>query len=251
MRIPFNKKYRKEIESGKYKVVTESGKEVRIICWDRKTSNDETIIALCPDYNSDNELTLYLDKDGNVPRPQAGAPSKVMIETEDKEVEDMLFTIFNTECSCDSETSELLARHYSERVRECARKELEPKIWGDIKQKMSQVLISNMHEDKLEGIQRDLVEYASNVVSAFSWLDVLKSTEAYAERIGNTRSKNLPSWYRVQKDDFIDTDGKAYFLMNDDGQLIIYYGNVCPCDGWLISHNDLYRLPRIEGDEKG
>lgn len=34
MKIPFDVKYRPEIESGKYRVETREGKSVRIICWD-------------------------------------------------------------------------------------------------------------------------------------------------------------------------------------------------------------------------
>lgn len=36
MKIPFDIKYRPQIESGEYKVETRNGKPVRIICWDRK-----------------------------------------------------------------------------------------------------------------------------------------------------------------------------------------------------------------------
>ena len=33
-KIPFDIKYRPQIEAGKYKVVTDSGAEVKIVCWD-------------------------------------------------------------------------------------------------------------------------------------------------------------------------------------------------------------------------
>lgn len=50
MKIPFNIKYRPQIESGEYKVETRDGKPVRIICWDRtpKAKQDKTlsIVAL-------------------------------------------------------------------------------------------------------------------------------------------------------------------------------------------------------------
>ena len=36
MRIPFDIKYRPQIESGEYKVETRDGKPVRIICWDKQ-----------------------------------------------------------------------------------------------------------------------------------------------------------------------------------------------------------------------
>lgn len=34
MKIPFDIKYRPQIEAGKYKVVTRDGRDVRILCWD-------------------------------------------------------------------------------------------------------------------------------------------------------------------------------------------------------------------------
>lgn len=38
-KIPFDIKYRPEIESGKYKVETNAGRPVRIICWDAKSED--------------------------------------------------------------------------------------------------------------------------------------------------------------------------------------------------------------------
>lgn len=46
MRIPFNIKYRPQIESGEYKVETIDGNPVRIICWDRHNENKPLIVAL-------------------------------------------------------------------------------------------------------------------------------------------------------------------------------------------------------------
>lgn len=48
-KIPFEMKYRPEIESGKYKVVTADGRPVRIICWDKaEYGGNKTLIALIP-----------------------------------------------------------------------------------------------------------------------------------------------------------------------------------------------------------
>ena len=62
MRIPFDIKYRPEIESGKYKVVTEFGEPVRIICWDSKYHSDLPIIALIDD--GDGEDMIHLSANG-------------------------------------------------------------------------------------------------------------------------------------------------------------------------------------------
>lgn len=62
MRIPFDIKYRPEIESGKYKVVTEFGEPVRIICWDSKYHSDLPVIALIDD--GDGEDMIHLSTNG-------------------------------------------------------------------------------------------------------------------------------------------------------------------------------------------
>lgn len=46
MMIPFDIKYREEIESGKYKTVAHNGQPVRIICWDARNYWDTPIIGL-------------------------------------------------------------------------------------------------------------------------------------------------------------------------------------------------------------
>lgn len=46
MIIPFNIKYRPQIESGEYKVRTASGKPARVVCWDYKSQFNETIYVL-------------------------------------------------------------------------------------------------------------------------------------------------------------------------------------------------------------
>lgn len=68
MKIPFDIKYRPQIDSKEYKVVTRDGKPVRIICWDRKSTDKYCIIALV---NTDNdELYLSFTKDGKYAEPK-------------------------------------------------------------------------------------------------------------------------------------------------------------------------------------
>lgn len=51
-KIPFETKYRSQIESGEYKVETRSGLPARIVCWDRN-AKDMEIIALVYDEHID------------------------------------------------------------------------------------------------------------------------------------------------------------------------------------------------------
>lgn len=56
-RIPFDIKYRPEIEAGKYLVETREGEPVRIICWDRR--GVEPIVALIGDGRLEEVDTFY------------------------------------------------------------------------------------------------------------------------------------------------------------------------------------------------
>lgn len=46
MKIPFDIKYRPQIESGEYKVETRDGRPVRIICWDRQHKNYPLVVLM-------------------------------------------------------------------------------------------------------------------------------------------------------------------------------------------------------------
>ena len=54
MKKPFDIKYRPQIESGEYKVVTRDGRPVRIVCWDRVDNKDAILLGLA--YNKEYEV---------------------------------------------------------------------------------------------------------------------------------------------------------------------------------------------------
>lgn len=58
----------------------------------------------------------------------------------------------------------------------------------DIWRERAQNITANMLEDGIEGIQRELIEFLSNTVNA-SWVDIIRSADAYAERIRNIVKK--------------------------------------------------------------
>lgn len=59
-KIPFNIKYRPEIESGKYKVVTSTNKPVRIVCWDRVAKDGQSkALNLCVLISENNGESCY------------------------------------------------------------------------------------------------------------------------------------------------------------------------------------------------
>jgi len=58
----------------------------------------------------------------------------------------------------------------------------------DILRERAQNITTNMLEDRIEGIQRELIEFLSNTINA-SWVDIIKSVDSYAERIKNIIEK--------------------------------------------------------------
>lgn len=90
MRIPFNVKWKPQIESGEYKVFAHEHEEqeVRIVCWDNK--GEYPIVALI-----DNEPEKF-DKHGRVPGGNRGGEFSLFIVTQEEEMtefEKQLFKI--------------------------------------------------------------------------------------------------------------------------------------------------------------
>ena len=58
-KIPFDIKFRSQIECGEYSVVTGDDKPVRIICWDRHYDNQHPIVALA--YDAKKDIEIYIN----------------------------------------------------------------------------------------------------------------------------------------------------------------------------------------------
>lgn len=67
MKIPFDIKYRPQIESGEYKVETRDGKPARIVCWDFQRSTDIFDLLVCIRKEGDpkRELAYSVDAKGH------------------------------------------------------------------------------------------------------------------------------------------------------------------------------------------
>lgn len=63
MKIPFDIKFRPQIESGEYKVETNDHRPVRIICWNKNTGGLDRIVALVAG-GSGQEKTLHYTEEG-------------------------------------------------------------------------------------------------------------------------------------------------------------------------------------------
>ena len=88
----------------------------------------------------------------------------------------------------------------------------------DILQEKQQNIIANMYEDRIEGIQHELIQFLSNTINA-SWVDILKSADSYAKRIKNIieKQKELP----FVKDVVLGYPGLYFY----DGERMHFRGN--------------------------
>ncbi len=88
----------------------------------------------------------------------------------------------------------------------------------NILRQRADVIIANMLDDKIDGIQRELIEFAANAIEA-PWLEIIKSADYYAQRIRNIideqgeQKPNEPNWchHKVDLSNCSDEYRKAYF----------------------------------------
>ena len=86
MKIPFDIKYRPEIESGKYKVQTTYGREVRIVCWDKRAGEREQIVVLVPTEQGDQETCMLYSRNGILISASQNERYKLVIVTPEPEL---------------------------------------------------------------------------------------------------------------------------------------------------------------------
>jgi len=80
--IPFDIKYRPQIESGKYKVITDKGNQVRVLDWNLNRCRRNDIVCAVKAESSDNEtVQIYYDNGVMV----SNGISRLKIETDEPE----------------------------------------------------------------------------------------------------------------------------------------------------------------------
>ena len=97
-KIPFDIKYRPEIESGKYKVQTTTGRDVRIVCWDKRAGEREQIVALVTNEQGDQETCMLYSPNGILISTSQNEKFKLVILTDEPELtefEEGLVDFFN------------------------------------------------------------------------------------------------------------------------------------------------------------
>ena len=132
-----------------------------------------------------------------------------------------------------------------------------PVISKAVMKRYTDKIAANMLEDKLEGLQRDLVEFLSNVVGT-SWGDIQVSADAYARKILHKHEKELAEAYQTQ-DDVVYKNGiekgreealkGLVWRPADEYGKKIGRGFTCDClvmDGYYLPLAELKKLPKAE-----
>lgn len=214
MKIPFDIKFRPQIESGEYKVETKDGREVRIVCWDVNNSYSsvhDNILALVKS-ESGVEHALFYAQNGYCLSDSSRVGRKdlflVTPEPELTPLEDLLstylkndFEYFSTKKWDEKKWNEVMRIQAAELL-SIARKQLQPEIDAEIEK-------------------------------AYKTADEVQYRKGREEAL-----KDLPRWKKVG----LNT-GQTTLVIGYTGEEDKLYRN-----GYVISLSDLEKLPKE--DEK-
>lgn len=137
-KIPFDIKYRPQIESGEYKVVNRKGEPVRVVCYDMKFSaplyarNQRPILSLQKRAFTGDEFICYHFHDGMVCHGEANVRDLFIVTPEEEmsEFENHLLDWLSSDTSGEipMERMKEVVRNRAAELLAIARKELEPEV---------------------------------------------------------------------------------------------------------------------------
>ena len=202
MRIPFDIKFRPQIESGEYKVETKSGRPIRVLAWDlpcdfpiatAEFTEDNRVIV--ESYSVDGWVG-YGEKENNLvivtPEPEL---------TEFEKEFDRLAELYHSDGNPDEIAC---CKEYAARLLEIARKQLQPEIDAEIEKAKTadEVQYKKGREDLLQELFKDSsTEELEKELKIFH--DIFKNKDCSASAI-----RNWAQLFRVvaQKEYFVKTN---------------------------------------------
>ena len=241
MRIPFEIKYRPQIESGEYRVETKAGCPVRIVCWDMACELPILGLVLLNDEKAEEMAVGFTNEGTNL----LGEPlyDKLFIVTpgpepgpELSEFEERIFKLLRQYKECDipltpenikaeasmlwsdfekyffylygkeGEGDSALRSFYYRGLAEGKAEALKDRALELTKQLNESGLDEN-------SIEYNLIEFMCNLMDCPNWNEIVETAGLYAGRIKAEALKDLPRWYEsrgVYSDGWIN-DGFLYY----------------------------------------
>lgn len=213
MKIPFDIKFRPQIESGEYKV--EIGRDdpwpARIVCWDFDGNN---LIVAVRNPN-DREEGLIYSIDG---KHKAVCPK----------IDSDLFII----------TPDPVPDEFGEDLRDFAkecihfREELDEKFFDTWRERLLELARKEIEEELKEKVLHDYWKQAADQCAQ-------ARKEAKAEAL-----KGLPRWMKVNEGDLLDKYSR-YLLCTNEGYYFCWGTNITR-DGYMLLVDNLEKLPKEE-----
>lgn len=206
MKIPFDIKYRPQIESGEFKVETRDGLPARVVCWDANSYTPIVFLATEHDGLDDiyKEYTYSCNNFGRAFSIES--PRDLFIVTPEEELTEFEKEVSDMVEYC-KEHGEYVAFDYAKRhaktLLALAKKQLQPEIDAEI--------------EKAYKTQDDVVFHKG-------W-----------EQGRTDALKNLPRWKQIKNCD--TTVRKPHIGTNMIGEKMLYIGNNC------ISISKIMKLP--------
>ena len=235
-KIPFDIKYRPQIESGEYKVETRDGKPVRVICWDMNSYNHiVALVANYPNYNgSVSEHIFSYSMDGRYNPSCSSAEDLFLIapEPELTEFEKRLVEFYNDGVSLPCDKDGMINKREADELLHKAANEL-LSLAREQFIKDGYVIEKKAFHDAVEKVDPEVMKEVSD-----NYLQIALRTEY--EKGRDEALKDLPKWKKCGKNILRPYDEEHFEYRRD--------GNYFVAEGMEILLSDLKKLPKE--DEK-
>ena len=243
-KIPFDIKYRPQIESGEYKVETRDGKKVRVLCYD--ANNIVPVVALVT-FCDGNELSRDYYSNGTIDYDREN-PLDLFIVTPEEELTEFEIRLLDwlsddTSGEIPMERMKEVVRNRAAELHSLARKEFENEAPSIIE---AQSFKAGFKAGKAEAM-KDLEETGK------------VHCKSYDKGYDNGKEealRDMPKWKRIRKGERLPETSNiwdfAYGERNGGGistnWLLPNIPCVVGCDAWYIPVDVIKNLPREEED---
>ena len=192
MKIPFDIKFRPQIESGEYKVETKDHHPVRIICWNKNTGGLDRIVALVAG-DSGQEKTLHYTEEGRCIATGSNRDKDLFIITPEPEMSEMEISLLSW---LSDDTS------------------------GEIPMERMKQVVKARAAELLATAKKQLLQSGELLTQ--------EHHEKLMETLREECKKDLPRWRKCDLNTFYNT--KCNFVVNGIGRYLILDGYMIDVD---------------------
>lgn len=192
MKIPFDIKFRPQIESGEYKLETECGHPVSIMDWEWIDRNENKCLAVKVLMDEGYNIGYLFDYDGKRHSIfHSDSDSDLFIVTPEEELTDFEDGLRQV---CEEAVKEAAVSPY--RTSEDFAKRHSAKLLSlaiDARAKEMDEALEKSKLDK-DSIPYHLIEFMCNLYTCRNWKEIEETAELYVTRIKAAAMKDLPRW---------------------------------------------------------